>query len=56
MDRRIKPEDDHPIEDIFGDEIQCGDVYFTFGNDVVLEENLKTYLIKNQQVECYQAL
>lgn len=47
---------DHPIEDVFGDEICSNDVYFVFGNDVVLEENLKTYLINNQQVYCFRAI
>lgn len=46
---------DHPIEDVFGDEICTDDVYFKFGKDVVVEGNLKRYLIENQQVECYQA-
>lgn len=55
MDKRIKSAEDHPIEDVLGSGIQSDDVYFIFGNDVVLEENLKVYLIKNQQVECYRA-
>ena len=55
MDRRIKPEENHPVEDVLGSEIVSDDVYFIFGNDVVLEENLKVYLIKNQNVECFRA-
>lgn len=47
--------EDHPIEDFFGEEILVDDVYFVFGKDVVLEHNLKNYLIENQQVECFQA-
>ena len=53
--RRIKSECNPPIEDVMGDEILTDDVYFVFGNDVVLESNLKVYLIKNQNIECYQA-
>ncbi|WP_157452334.1 YqaI family protein [Bacillus sp. J33] len=48
--------ENHPVEDVFGDEICSNDVYFIFGNDVVLEGNLKTYLIGNQQVSCYRAV
>lgn len=47
--------EDHPIEDIFGDEICQYDVYYVFGKDVVSESNLKRYLIESQQVECFQA-
>ncbi|TYS14302.1 hypothetical protein FZC78_19310 [Rossellomorea vietnamensis] len=54
-DRDVNFESDHPVEDVMGDEIQVDDVYYKFGNDIVLETNLKIYLIQNQQVECYQA-
>lgn len=48
-------QDDHPIEDVFGEEVQTDDIYYKFGQDIVLEHNLKTYLIEQQQVECFQA-
>jgi hypothetical protein len=48
--------EDHPIEDIFGDEICTGDTYYTFGNETVLQSNLKQYLIEKQQVQCYEAI
>lgn len=51
----IKTVEDHPIEDVFGDEIWPGDVYWVFGKDVVNNINLKKYLIEKQNVECYQA-
>lgn len=47
-------EPDHPIEDVFGDEIMKGDVYYKFGNHIVLEYNLKPYLIEQQNVECFK--
>lgn len=53
MPRKIE---DHPIEDVFGDEICEGDTYFVFGNETVLQSNLKQYLIENQQVQCYEAV
>ncbi|WP_459499995.1 YqaI family protein [Bacillus sp. C1] len=46
---------DHPIEDVFGDEIIEGDTYFVFGQNIVLLENLKSYLIQYHNVECFQA-
>lgn len=55
MDKRIKSEIDYPVEDVMGDEILKDDVYFMIGSDVVLESNLKVYLIKNQNVECFRA-
>lgn len=51
----IKKVDDHPIEDVFGTEIWPGDVYWIFGNDVVNDLNLKTYLIERQKVQCFHA-
>lgn len=51
----MKTVEDHPIEDIFGDEITSDDVYFVFGRNIVLESNLKTYLIQHQFVECFRA-
>ncbi|ANT40100.1 hypothetical protein P4I81_07995 [Bacillus cereus] len=47
---------DHPIEDFYGDEILSGETYFIFGEHVVLEENLKLYLIQHQNVECFRAV
>ncbi|PFL21685.1 hypothetical protein COJ07_10380 [Bacillus cereus] len=49
-------EPDHPIEDIYGCEIQTDDKYFVFGQDVVLKENLTNYLICKQNVECFRAV
>lgn len=49
-------EPDHPIEDLYGCEIQQGDRYFVFGQDVVLKENLTDYLIEQQNVECFKAV
>lgn len=51
----MKEVEDHPIEDVFGDEICSGDVYFVFGNEVVLNQNIKRYLIEGHQVECFKA-
>ena len=39
---------DHPVEDVYGCEIQTDDKYFVFGQDVVLKENLTEYLIEKQ--------
>lgn len=50
----MKKVEDHPIEDFYGDEILTGDVYFKFYSHVVLEENLKRYLI-DFKIECYIA-
>ncbi|MEW9166985.1 YqaI family protein [Bacillus pacificus] len=49
-------EPDHPIEDVYGCEIQQDDKYFVFGQDVVLKENLTDYLIEKQNVECFRAV
>ncbi|AFQ18713.1 hypothetical protein P9Y62_14740 [Bacillus thuringiensis] len=49
-------EPDHPIEDVYGDEIMQGDVYYKFGDYIVLEYNLKPYLIERQNVECFRAV
>jgi hypothetical protein len=51
----IKHVEDYPIEDVFGLEVWPGDLYWVFGNDVVNDSNLKTYLIEKQQVKCYRA-
>ncbi len=49
-------EPDYPIEDFFGYEILPDDVYYKFGEHIVLEGNLKSYLIQFQNVECVQAV
>ncbi|WP_263701488.1 YqaI family protein [Bacillus thuringiensis] len=49
-------EPDHPIEDVYGCEIQTGDKYFIFGLDVVLKENLTEYLVERHNVECFRAV
>lgn len=46
---------DHPIEDFYGDEILRNETYFVFGEHIVLEQNLKTYLIHHHNVNCFQA-
>ncbi|WP_141520879.1 YqaI family protein [Bacillus pseudomycoides] len=46
---------DHLIEDFYGDEILSGETYFVFGEHIVLEENLKSYLIHYHNVNCFQA-
>lgn len=48
-------EANQPTKDFFGDEIWPDDTYYKFGKDVVVETNLKRYLIEIKQVECYQA-
>lgn len=54
-EKLVVKQDDHPVEDVYGEEIKTDDVYFKFGEHVVLEHNLKTYLIERHQVECFQA-
>lgn len=49
-------EPDHPIEDVYGCEIQQDDKYFVFGQDIVLKENLTEYLIEKHNVECFKAV
>ncbi|BCC08487.1 hypothetical protein BCM0060_4750 [Bacillus cereus] len=49
-------EPDHPMEDVYGCEIQTDDKYFVFGQDVVLKENLTEYLVERQNVECFKAV
>ncbi|MCZ6942402.1 hypothetical protein EJ131_18045 [Bacillus mycoides] len=51
----MKKVDDHPIEDFYGVEIRKDDTYYMFGQDVVLEHNLKMYLIEKYEVPCFQA-
>lgn len=51
----MKEVTDYPIEDFYGDEILSNETYFVFDQDVVLEQNLKTYLMERHQVECFQA-
>ncbi|MEX0415298.1 hypothetical protein [Bacillus sp. C30] len=48
-------QDNHPVEDVFGEEVKTDDVYYKFGEKIVLEHNLKSYLIEQQNVECFQA-
>ncbi|MEN1934994.1 hypothetical protein AAIE21_05125 [Paenibacillus sp. 102] len=54
-EHKVVKQDDHPIEDVFGEEIKTDDVYYKFGEHIVLENNLKSYLIDQQNVECFQA-
>lgn len=55
MGEQIKAIADHPVEDFLGSEIQSNDVYFIFNDDVVLEENLKVYLIEYHDIQCFRA-
>ncbi|PEZ60904.1 YqaI family protein [Bacillus cereus] len=55
-EKQLVKETDHPIEDVYGDEIMQGDVYYKFGDYIVLEYNLKPYLIERQNVECFRAV
>ncbi|WP_144505943.1 YqaI family protein [Bacillus mycoides] len=54
-EKQASKETDHPIGDMFGEEIQTDDVYYKIGEHIVLEQNLKSYLIEQQNVECFQA-
>ncbi|QEA00844.1 hypothetical protein D0439_20250 [Lysinibacillus fusiformis] len=47
----MKAVKDHPIEDLFGTEIQKGDIYYIFGESVVLESNLDDYLTEHLKGE-----
>ncbi|WEG13970.1 hypothetical protein PU629_06275 [Pullulanibacillus sp. KACC 23026] len=51
----MKAVEDHPVEDMFGDEILSGDVYFELHSVVVLDKNIKRYLVEVQEVKCYKA-
>ncbi|MEB9626014.1 hypothetical protein BK741_07230 [Bacillus thuringiensis serovar iberica] len=54
-EKELIKEPDYPIEDVFGEEVQTDDVYYKFGEHIVLEHNLKTYLVEQHHVECFQA-
>jgi hypothetical protein len=48
--------EDHPVEDMFGDEIMNNNIYFIFKNgDVVLAENFGHYAIQNLGAEELEA-
>ncbi|WP_445286111.1 YqaI family protein [Bacillus sp. FSL M7-0996] len=51
----MKQVTDHPVEDFYGVEIRKDDTYYIFGQDTVLEHNLKMYLIEKYKVPCFQA-
>lgn len=52
-----KPVEDHPIEDIFGSEIQAGDKWFEdAAGRVVLEDNAEDYLIEITGVQFFRAI
>lgn len=47
---------DHPIEDMYGDEIRTGDKYFIDdAGRVVLQENVRDYLMDQCGVVFYEA-
>ena len=52
----MTPVEDHPIEDVFGFEIVPNDVYYQFGQDIVSETNLQTYLIEKHNIPCFRAV
>ncbi|AWC31837.1 hypothetical protein TU51_04810 [Bacillus cytotoxicus] len=54
-EKELVKEPDHPIEDFYGVEIRKDDTYYMFGQDAVLEHNLKMYLIEKYEVPCFQA-
>ncbi|MEK5106542.1 hypothetical protein MHI57_07200 [Cytobacillus sp. FSL K6-0129] len=56
MSTTVRKVSDHPIKDAYGLEIQEGDVYWVFGNKVVSDLNLKTYLIEEHNMECFRAM
>lgn len=43
----MKTVEDYPIEDMYGTEIQKGDIYYIFGESVVLESNLDDYITEH---------
>lgn len=49
--------DDHPIEDMFGSEIQTGDKWFQDNaGRIVLEDNMDDYLIEVGKVNFFRAI
>ena len=53
----IEVENDHPIEDHFGSEIQTGDIWFEDKvGRVVLQDNMEDYLIEVVGAEFFKAL
>ncbi|MFC4712267.1 YqaI family protein [Planococcus dechangensis] len=53
----IEVENDHPIEDHFGSEIQSGDTWFEDkAGRVVLQDNMEDYLIEVVGAEFFKAL
>ncbi|WP_084245182.1 YqaI family protein [Planomicrobium okeanokoites] len=53
----IEIQNDHPIEDMFGSEIQTGDTWFEDkAGRIVLEENMEDYLVEVVGVEFFKAL
>lgn len=49
--------EDHPIEDIFGSEIQTGDKWFQdSAGRIVLEDNAEDYLIEVAKVEFFREI
>jgi len=47
--------EDHPIEDMFGTEIQEGDTYYVLGDQVVLDQNMDDYILEILKGEIHQA-
>lgn len=54
-EHEVARENNHPIEDSFGTEIQSGDKYFVIGDSIVLEDNVDDYLIEVLAAEPKQA-
>ncbi|MGG2053077.1 hypothetical protein ABFY48_01670 [Lysinibacillus pakistanensis] len=51
----MKTVEDHPIEDMYGSEIREGDIYYIFGESVVLEGNLDDYITEHLKGEIHLA-
>lgn len=53
----IEIQNDHPIEDMFGSEIQTGDTWFEDkAGRIVLEENMEDYLVEVVGAEFFKAI
>lgn len=51
----MKAIEDYPIEDMYGTEIQKGDIYYIFCESVVLERNLDDYITEHLKGEMFLA-
>lgn len=51
----LKTVEDYPIEDMYGSEIRKGDIFYSFGESVVLESNLDDYITEHLKGEIHLA-